>query len=150
MGSRTGTGTGRKRARKSDIIDMIKRSSSDEEEDEVVDWSDHENTPTKKPKKTRAFPGQRNGTPSRRAAAMANVTIAEAATQLDASDSQPEAEAPTDHTTSPFAPAPITITQPVYSRMAVGLDPGPALGDTPRSGYAGSQYAPRQMDLGEI
>lgn len=149
MGSRTGTGTGRKRARKMDALDIIKRSSSDEEDEEVDDWSEHEMTPTKKPKKTGAIPGQRNGTPFRRAAAMANVTIAEAATLLDASDSQPEAEAPMNHTASSFAPEPMTITQPAYSRVAVGLDPGPALGGAPRSGYAGSQY-PGQMGFGEI
>ncbi|GFP55225.1 hypothetical protein TASIC1_0005008300 [Trichoderma asperellum] len=150
VGSRTGSGTGRKRARKIDMINMIKRSSSDEEEEEVENWSDHENTPTKKPKKTGALPGQRNGTPSRRAADLANVTIAEATTLLDASDSQPEAEAPTNHTASSFAPEPMTITQPAYSRMAVGLDPGPALGGVPHSGYAGSQYPQRQMEYGEI
>lgn len=128
---------------------MIKRSSSDEEEEEIEDWSGHEDTPTKKSKKTGAFPGQRNGTPSRRAAAMANVTIAEAATQLDASDSQPEPEAPSTHTASSFASTSMTITQPVYSRTSVGLDPGPALGGAPRLGYASSQYAPRQMHYGD-
>lgn len=140
MGSRTGTGTGRKRARKMDVLDIIKRSSSDEEDDEIEDWSGHDMTPTKKPKKTGAFPGQRNGTPSRRAAALANVTIAEAATQLDASDSQPEAEAPMTHAFSSYTAGPITtISQPAYTREAIGLDPGPALGDAPGSGYGGSQ-----------
>ncbi|KAM0475355.1 hypothetical protein ACHAPX_007109 [Trichoderma viride] len=139
-GSRTGTGTGRKRARKMDVLDIIKRSSSDEEDDEIEDWSAHEMTPTKKPKKTGAFPGQRNGTPSRKAAALANVTIAEAATQLDAGDSQPETEAPMNHTFSSFTAEPITIiNQPAYTRRVIGLDPGPALASAPSSGYGGSQ-----------
>jgi hypothetical protein len=106
-------------------------------------------TPTKKPKKTGAFPGQRNGTPSRRAATLANVTIAEAANQLDASDSQPEAEAPMPQTASAFASEPFTITQPVYTTMSIGLDPGPALGGASRTGYGGSHYS-QQMGHGEI
>lgn len=150
MGSRTGTGTGRKRARKMDVLDIIKRSSSDEEDDEVDDWSGHEMTPTKKPKKTGAFPGQRNGTLSRRAAALANVTIAEAATQLDASDSQPEAEAPMPFAASSFAAEPMTIiNQPVSTRRVVGLDPGPAVGGAPYSSYGGSHYS-HPMGHGEI
>lgn len=123
-----------------DVLDIIKRSSSDEEDDEIEDWSAHEMTPTKKPKKTGAFPGQRNGTPSRKAAALANVTIAEAATQLDAGDSQPETEAPMNHTFSSFTAEPITIiNQPAYTRRVIGLDPGPALASAPSSGYGGSQ-----------
>lgn len=125
-GSRTGTGTGRKRTRK---IDIIKRSSSDEEEDDIVDidnWSEHEDTPTKKPK-TGAFPGQRNGTPSRTAAAKATATI-EASALLEASDSQPETEAPAGHFTSAFTPANVP-TQPAYtslsSRPVIGLHTGP-------------------------
>ncbi|KAK1243579.1 hypothetical protein MKX08_001717 [Trichoderma sp. CBMAI-0020] len=137
-GSRTGTGTGRKRARKMDVLD-IKRSSSDEEDDEVEDWSGHEMTPTKKPKKTGAFPGQRNGTPFRKAAALANVTIVEAATQLDASDSQPEAEAPMSFAAPSFATETVIINQPPASRRAVGIDPGPAVGGAPHSVYGGFQ-----------
>ncbi|KAL7925318.1 hypothetical protein ACQKWADRAFT_219196 [Trichoderma austrokoningii] len=149
-GSRSGTGTGRKRARKMDLLDIIKRSSSDEE-DEAVDWSQHEMTPTKKPKMTGALSGQKNGTPSRRAAALANVTIAEAAAQLDASDSQPEAEAPTTTHAAAFSLAPesmIVIPQPEYSRVSFGLDPGPATGRAPRPSYGGSHY-PQHTD-GEI
>lgn len=70
---------------------------------------------------------------------MANVTIAEATTLLDGSNAQSETEAPTNHTASSFAPEPMTITQPAYSSMAIGHDPGSALGGVPRSGYADSQ-----------
>ncbi|KOS19767.1 hypothetical protein ESCO_000575 [Escovopsis weberi] len=95
VGSRTGGGTGRKRAR----VSEIKRSSSDEEDldgDEVPSWSDIEATPTKRPRGG-ALPGQKNGTPSRRAAAKASATIAEAAAALDASGSEepPEVDAQT-------------------------------------------------------
>jgi hypothetical protein len=143
-GSRTGTstGTGRKRVRK---IDIIKRSSSDEEEDDIPDidnWSEHEDTPTKKPK-TGAFPGQKNGTPSRRAADKANATIAEVSTLLDASDSQPETEAPASYPASLFAPVNMSMsTQPAYgsvnNRAPIGLDPGPARGISRAPAYSGS------------
>ncbi|RFU73663.1 hypothetical protein TARUN_8586 [Trichoderma arundinaceum] len=142
-GSRTGTGTGtgRKRARK---IDIIKRSSSDEEEDDNADienWSEHEDTPTKKPK-TGAFPGQRNGTPSRRAATKANATIAEASALLDASDSQAETETQAGRVTSSFAPASIPA-QPnyvsIFGRPPIGQNPGPPVANGFRSlGYPGS------------
>ncbi|KAH6611063.1 hypothetical protein Trco_001083 [Trichoderma cornu-damae] len=147
--SRTGSGTGRKRTRKAD---MIKRSSSDEEEEDIADienWSEHEDTPTKKPK-TGAFPGQRNGTPSRRAATKASATIAEASALLDASDSQPEAEAPANRVaSSAFAPANM-LSQPAYgsvsSRPAVGQSPGPpVMGSYRSSGYpalASNLYPP--------
>ncbi|KAL7949114.1 hypothetical protein V8C42DRAFT_313334 [Trichoderma barbatum] len=141
-GSRTGTGTGRKRARK---MDIIKRSSSDEEEDDLPDisnWSEHEDTPTKKPK-TGALPGQRNGTPSRKAAAKATATIAEASALLDASDSQPETEAPAGHFTSAFAPvnrsAP-PFQESVNSRPVIGLHTGPpAMAHYPSVGHYSSQ-----------
>lgn len=131
IGSRTGTGTGRKRTRK---IDIIKRSSSDEEEDDVAEvdnWSEHEDTPTKKPK-TGAFPGQRNGTPSRRAATKANATIAEASALLDASDSQPETEAPAANAVSTFATAampPQLTFGSANPRPMIGQNPGPAMND---------------------
>ncbi|KAM0255233.1 hypothetical protein ACHAQJ_005997 [Trichoderma viride] len=143
-GSRTGTGTGtgRKRTRK---LDIIKRSSSDEEDDdmpEIDNWSEHEDTPTKKPK-TGAFPGQKNGTPSRRAAAKANVTIAEVSTLLDASDSQPETEAPASHVAQP-------AYDPVNNRAPVGLNPGPARGIFRASAYTGptSDSYPRYTEDG--
>ncbi|UKZ83549.1 hypothetical protein TrVFT333_011358 [Trichoderma virens FT-333] len=140
-GSRTGTGTGRKRTRK---IDNIKRASSEEEEDDIADidnWSEHEDTPTKKPK-TGAFPGQRNGTPGRRAAAKATATIAEASALLDASDSQPETEVPAGHFASAFAPASVP-TQPAYgsftSRPVIGMNTGPPALSYPPSAHYGSQ-----------
>lgn len=140
-GSRSGTGTGRKRARKTD---MIKRSESDEEDDDDVldghNWSEHEDTPTKKPRTgAGAFPGQRTGTPSRRAAARANATIAEVSALLDNSDSQPEMEAssssaaasqPTTTTTSAsFAPRDASPEPPSYDRFGtrpiIGVNTGP-------------------------
>ncbi|KAL7797520.1 hypothetical protein V8C37DRAFT_399683 [Trichoderma ceciliae] len=144
-GSRSGTstGTGRKRARK---IDIIKRSSSDEEEDDIPDienWSDHEDTPTKKPK-TGAFSGQRNGTPSRRAATKANATIAEASALLDASDSQPETETAAGHAASTFSlanmlPQPPQAPQPTFGsanvKPTLNENPGPATGSFRTSGY---------------
>ncbi|KAH0493830.1 hypothetical protein TgHK011_000478 [Trichoderma gracile] len=139
-GSRSGTGTGRKRARK---MDVIKRSESDEEDDDDDDegleghnWSEHEDTPTKKPKTgVGAFPGQRTGTPSRRAAAKANATIAEVSALLDNSDSQPEMEAsssagqPTT-TRASFAPRDASpVEPPSYNpfgtRPIIGVNTGP-------------------------
>ncbi|KAL6881596.1 hypothetical protein J3F83DRAFT_66586 [Trichoderma novae-zelandiae] len=130
-GSRTGTGTGRKRARK---MDMIKRSESDDEdEDDILDghnWSEHEDTPTKKPKTGGAFSGQRTGTPSRRAAAKANATIAEVSALLDNSDSQPEIEVSAGQptTTASFTPRNMS-PQPAYdsfgTRPVIGVNTGP-------------------------
>lgn len=141
-GSRTGTGTGRKRTRKQP--DIIKRASSEEEEDDIADidnWSEHEDTPTKKPK-TGAFPGQRNGTPGRRAAAKANATIAEASALLDASDSQPETDAPVGHFASAFSPVgmPVQPAQGSFnSRPIIGMNTGPPAISYPPSGHYGLQ-----------
>ncbi|KAL6891018.1 hypothetical protein HDV57DRAFT_513488 [Trichoderma longibrachiatum] len=136
-GSRSGTGTGRKRARKTDLI---KRSESDEEDDDDVldghNWSEHEDTPTKKPRTgAGAFPGQRTGTPSRRAAAKANATIAEAsAVLLDNSDSQPEMEpsssaGQTRRAGASFARRDATPEPPSYesfgTRPIIGVNTGP-------------------------
>ncbi|PTB62845.1 hypothetical protein BBK36DRAFT_1172137 [Trichoderma citrinoviride] len=136
-GSRTGSGTGRKRARK--LEGIIKRSASDEEDDDddVLDghnWSEHEDTPTKKPKTGGgAFPGQRTGTPSRRAAARANATIAEVSALLDNSDSQPEMEASSSAghqptTSASFVPrdaSPEPSYNPFGTRPVIGVNTGP-------------------------
>ncbi|KKP00466.1 hypothetical protein THAR02_07438 [Trichoderma harzianum] len=142
-GSRTGTGTGRKRGRKQP--DIIKRASSDEDEDDIADidnWSEHEDTPTKKPKAGGAFPGQRNGTPGRRAAAKATATIAEASALLDASDSQPETDASVGHFASIFSPASVPV-QPVQAsfsgRPIIGMNTGPPAVSYPPSGHYVSQ-----------
>ncbi|KAL7931116.1 hypothetical protein V8C35DRAFT_310396 [Trichoderma chlorosporum] len=143
-GSRTGTGTGTGRKRGRKPADIIKRASSEEEEDDIADienWSEHEDTPTKKPK-TGAFPGQRNGTPGRRAAAKATATIAEASALLDASDSQPEAEAAMSNFASTFAPASVPA-QPAHgsfnSRAIIGMNTGPPAASYPLSSHYGSQ-----------
>lgn len=140
-GSRSGTGTGRKRARKQQ--DIIKRASSEEDEDDIADvdnWSEHEDTPTKKPM-ARAFPGQRNGTPGRRAAAKASATIAEASALLDASDSQPETDAPVSHFASVFSPVSVPV-QPVQAsfsgRPIIGMNTGPPAVSYPPSGHYGA------------
>lgn len=131
-GSRTGSGTGRKRARK---MDMIKRSESDDEDDDDDtlgghNWSEHEDTPTKKPKTGGAFPGQRTGTPSRRATTKANATIAEASALLDNSDSQPEVEVSAGQPTvsASFAlrdASPEPSYDPFNTRPIIGVNTGP-------------------------
>ncbi|KAK5993243.1 hypothetical protein PT974_06672 [Cladobotryum mycophilum] len=126
-GSRTGTGGGRKRTR----IPEIKRTSSDEDEDDDDaddndgggGWSEREETPSKRPKVVGggaggagAFPGQKNGTPSRRAAAKANVTIAEATAKLEStsssSDEHQDFDTPTQHSVFALPPQ----TKPVIQR----------------------------------
>ncbi|KAK2603705.1 hypothetical protein QQS21_004081 [Conoideocrella luteorostrata] len=150
----TPSSTARKRTRPA-----LKRSSSDNDDDDgdgsahdlVEDWSekDDNTTPSKRPSKHAktgsALPGQRTGTPSRRAAARANVTIANASAQLIRDETTPdvdEADEPDEQQAAAATPTytsifgdtdrkPLVLSngQAVDVRSGLGLglqlDPGP-------------------------
>lgn len=77
---------------------VVKIESDDEEDDDsesTHNWSEMEATPSKRPRKlvgagAAATPGQKNGTPSRLAAARASATIADTSAQLQTSESETE------------------------------------------------------------
>lgn len=111
---------------------FIKRSDTDDEDEkeECDDWSDKDDSPSKRTK-TGALPGQRNGTPSRRAAVRAVATIADASAQLQDNEVLSDFEAPAPIPDRvPIAPpttiapasifGPVTLMSPVapFSEMA--------------------------------
>ncbi|EGX91462.1 hypothetical protein CCM_05620 [Cordyceps militaris CM01] len=72
---------------------VVKIESDEEDSESTNNWSEMEATPSKRPRTLAAAttPGQRNGTPSRRAAAArASATIADASAQLQTSESEAE------------------------------------------------------------
>lgn len=92
-GSRSGAGS--KRSRKQ----SIKISSSDDEDDDMDEmdfeaWEAQDDTPSKRTK-TGPTQAQKAATPSRRAAAKARDTIADASARLQSSESPPEIATPT-------------------------------------------------------
>jgi hypothetical protein len=119
-GSRSG-GTGR--GKRKPPVTFIKRSSSDDEEEpeECEDWSDKDETPSKRAK-TGELPGQRNGTPSRRAAVKAVDTIADASAKLQDVEVISDSETPVS--TAP-ARAPARIPAPAPSPIRASV-PAPA------------------------
>ncbi|KAI9158720.1 hypothetical protein HJFPF1_06718 [Paramyrothecium foliicola] len=83
-----GGGRSTGKAKRKQQTTFIKRTSSDEEDqdgDDNEDWSDKDESPSKRTK-TGALPGQKNGTPSRRAAVKAVATIADSSAQLQDSE----------------------------------------------------------------
>lgn len=70
----------------------IESDGEDGDSEATHNWSEMDDTPSKRTK-TGPAPGQKTGTPSRRAAARASATIADASAQLQTSDS--ELETPT-------------------------------------------------------
>ncbi|KAK7427923.1 hypothetical protein QQZ08_005536 [Neonectria magnoliae] len=87
-GSRSGATS--KRSRAAPTPTFIKRSESDEEDDDDnVNFSDLDDTPSKRVKTTGPVRGAQSRTPSRRAATKAVATIA-AASQIESSESPPE------------------------------------------------------------
>ncbi|KEY65467.1 hypothetical protein S7711_08307 [Stachybotrys chartarum IBT 7711] len=105
----------------------IKRSQSDDEDmddDDIDSWSvrdEEEESPSKRAKNG-ALPGQKNGTPSRRAAVKAAATIADATAELQAGeDSSDELMTPTSFR-APKAPA-VVKTQPTAAPSLFGNVP---------------------------
>lgn len=88
--------------------DLDEASDEDDSADNK-DWSGLDETPSKRPKTNAATPGQKNGTPSRLAAARAGATIADASAQLlqSSESSHDELETPKSATRpTAVAPAP--------------------------------------------
>ncbi|KAF7546460.1 hypothetical protein G7046_g9291 [Stylonectria norvegica] len=113
-GSRSGTTT----AKRSRAATFIKRASSDDEDEEidVENWSEKDETPSKRAK-TGPTRGSKASTPSRRAATKANATIV----KLQQSSESPPEEALTPKTTfatSPVCVAPASIFGPVPTRKS--------------------------------
>ena len=99
-GSRSGTTSKRSR-----INTFIKSAPSDEDDDdEVEDWQDQDQTPSKRAKVTPR--SRKAGTPSRLAAMRADATIAESFTQLQSSESPDEMPTPSASAPTAFAPPP--------------------------------------------
>lgn len=125
-------GAGSKRQR----TPAIKRSTSDEEDDDDDDesgakenWSELDETPSKR-SKTGALPGQKNGTPSRRAATKAAATIADATAQLHSGDSSDEVEA----LASAPVPNPRSVAKPAPATKRATAAPVPSIfGDVAHS-----------------
>ncbi|KAF7534526.1 hypothetical protein G7Z17_g13350 [Cylindrodendrum hubeiense] len=104
-GSRSGATS--KRSRATVVSTFIKRSGSDEEDDDI-NFSELDDTPSKRIKTTGPARSAKSHTPSRRAATKAVATIA-AGAQLESSASPPE-DALTPLTDS--APAPLSFADP--------------------------------------
>ncbi|OAA77573.1 hypothetical protein LEL_04396 [Akanthomyces lecanii RCEF 1005] len=86
-----------KRGRAPTTVVKIESDDDDDDSESTHNWSEMEATPSKRPRKlagagAAAAPGQKNGTPSRLAAARASATIADTSARLQTSES--EAEAP--------------------------------------------------------
>ncbi|KPM38370.1 hypothetical protein AK830_g8183 [Neonectria ditissima] len=97
------SGASSKRSRATPASSFIKRSESDEEDDDDnVNFSDLDDTPSKRVKTTGPVRGPQTRTPSRRAATKAVATIA-ASSQLESSESPPE-DVPTPRNDSYHAP----------------------------------------------
>jgi hypothetical protein len=98
------------------------------EPDSPENWSDREETPSKRAK-TGAAPGQKHGTPTRRAATKATVTIADASAQLLSGDSHSEAETPSSSAplgrsvgSATPATAPVPAHQSIFGHIEVKPD----------------------------
>lgn len=121
-GSRTGT------ARKRTFKAAIKRSASDEEEDDaddtIKDYSDMDDpeTPSNRSKRQKAagaVSGQKTGTPTRRAATKANATIAESFAQAQSGESAPESDSITFNNAATVQAAPQSIFGPVDQKPLI-------------------------------
>ncbi len=129
----TGGGTvSTKRGRVAPTTVKIESDEDDDDSESTHNWSEMEATPSKRPRKhndAAATPGQKNGTPSRLAAARASATIADTSAQLQTSDS--EAEMP------PFV-LPIT-SLPTHTRN------GTQQSVRPSSAFATPSYSVQQQ-----
>ncbi|KAH7318684.1 hypothetical protein B0I35DRAFT_409535 [Stachybotrys elegans] len=117
-------GTGSRSTGKRKAMMKVELIEDDDDEDVKVpmDWSDlDDESPSKRSKKAGSVPGQKNGTPSRRAAVKASATIADASSQLQADDSASEVETPSSTRVSgrpPAAAAPSSIFGPVATKSS--------------------------------
>ncbi|KAJ6781105.1 hypothetical protein PWT90_00686 [Aphanocladium album] len=113
----TGGGGSAKRSRAGQSVVKIESDEEGEDSESTHNWSEMEATPSKRPRKfdASATPGQKNGAPSRLAAARASATIASASAQLQSSESEAETR-----TASSMTPRPAAGGTPAHLRNGTG------------------------------